>query len=486
MNISEHAVLTETTLLEPDICVIGAGSGGLTVAAAAAAFGVDVVLIEKGKMGGDCLNYGCVPSKALLAAGKAAAAYKKAEAFGIHEGQPTTAFEQVNEHVHDVIAQIEPHDSVERFEGLGVTVLQGAARFVSENEVVVGATRIKARRFVLATGSRAAVPPIKGLADVPYLTNESLFDLKDAPEHLAIIGAGPIGMEMAQAHARLGCKVTILEAQTALAVFEKEGSEIVVDRLLSDGVHFHENAKVQEIKKSASGITVVYEDSVGALQELDASHLLVATGRKPNTEGLGLDEAGITHSPRGIEVDKGLRTSNRHVYAIGDAIGGQQFTHLAGAHGSLAIRSILFRLPVDHTKLVIPRVVYTEPELGEVGLTEKEAREKFGDKVQVLSASFSGNDRAVAERDTAGGVKLIVGKGGKLLGANAVGTQAGEIISMLSVMINKGMKVSDLLSVIFPYPTRAEIVKRAALSYYSEAPKKPLVRKLISLLQRLG
>ncbi len=475
-----------TKLLTPDICVIGAGSGGLSVAAAAAAFGVDVVLIEKGKMGGDCLNYGCMPSKALLAAGKAAQQTRKAANFGIQTDLKTVDFGAANDHVQTVIAAIEPHDSQERFEGLGVTVLREQAEFIGADRLKAGDHEVKARRFVIATGSSAMVPPIPGLDQVPYYTNETLFTLRETPEHLGIIGGGPIGLEMAQAHRRLGAKVTVFEAQAALGKEDPELAGIVLDALQNEGVDILQQTAVEKIEATDSGIVVTARSSDGETQARSVSHLLVAAGRAPNVVGLGLDAAGVAFSKKGIAVDQGLRTSNRKIYAIGDVAGGLQFTHVAGYQAGLVIRSILFRLPVKMNEDIVPWVTYTSPELGHVGLTEEQARQRFGAAVKVLHADYSGNDRAQAEGQTTGRLKLIVGPRGRLLGADIVGAQAGEIINLLSLALSKKMAMKDLAGFIAPYPTLGELVRRAAISYYAEAPKNVWLRRGIGFLRKFG
>ncbi|WP_057462863.1 FAD-dependent oxidoreductase [Pseudovibrio sp. POLY-S9] len=470
--------------LTPDICVIGAGSGGLSVAAAAAAFGVDVVLIEKGKMGGDCLNYGCVPSKAIIAAGKAAATFRSSEKFGVGAQEPEIDFSKVNDHVHDVIATIAPHDSVERFEGLGVHVIQGAGEFTSADTVRVGEQIIKARRFVIATGSSAAVPPIPGIENTPYLTNENLFELKERPEHLIIIGAGPIGMEMAQAHRRLGSRVTVIEALRPLAVTDPAHAAQVIEKMESEGVEILANTKVNSVERTDAGVKVTIKVDDEAEGTVEGTHLLIAAGRAPNVSSLGLEAAGIEYSRKGIKADDGLRTTNRKVYAIGDVAGGAQFTHAAGAHASLVIRSILFRMPVNHHNITMPAVTYTEPEIGQVGLSEQQAREQLGDKLKVLTAEFSGNDRALAEGKGKGQVKLLTNGKGQLVGASIVGPGAGEQIGLLALMISQKLKVGALLGVVFPYPTLNEAIRRAALTYYADAPKNPWLRRILALLRK--
>lgn len=471
--------------LRPDICVIGAGSGGLSVAAAAAAFGVDVVLVEKGQMGGDCLNYGCVPSKALIAAAERAHAMNASQPFGVGATGFAVDFARVHDHVHEVIGAIAPHDSVERFEGLGVTVIQAAGRFVDPSTVVAGDATIKARRFVIATGSRPLIPSIPGLERVPFLTNETIFDLKVQPKHLVVIGGGPIGLELAQAHRRLGARVTVVEAQSALGREDPGMAALVLSRIREEGVDILEKTVVCRVEKEEDRMILTVEAADGE-RSLDASHLLVAAGRTPNVEGIGLDEAGIAYDRRGISVGRDLRSSNRRVYAIGDVAGGYQFTHIAGYHASLVVQALLFRLPVRENRDIVPWVTFTEPELGHVGLSEKHARARYGNKVRVLTASFSGNDRAQTARRTDGSVKLFAGPRGRLLGADIVGHSAGEIVNLLSLALSRKMTMGQIAGFIAPYPSLGEIVKRAALSYYSEVPRKPWVRRIVGILARFG
>ncbi|WP_425088617.1 dihydrolipoyl dehydrogenase family protein [Stappia sp.] len=475
-----------TRVLTPDICVIGAGSGGLSVAAAAAAFGVEVVLIEKGKMGGDCLNYGCVPSKALIASAKAAHHAAHSMSLGVSVPSVDVNFQAVHDHVHGVIGAIAPHDSVERFEGLGVEVVQEAARFVDHRTVRAGDTDVRARRFVVATGSSPAVPPIPGLDTVPYLTNETVFGLTECPQHLIVVGGGPIGLELAQAYKRLGARVTVVEAQTALAKESPDLAAIVLARLRDEGLEFLEETKVAEVSGEAGAIRVAVEDGDGR-REIAGTHLLVAAGRKPNLEGLGLEEAGIAHTRAGITVGADLRTSNKKVYAIGDIAGGLQFTHVAGYHAGIVIRAILFRLPARENRAIIPWVTFTDPEIGHVGLTEAEARTEHGHHtVRILDAPFSGNDRAQAERRTEGLVRLIVGKRGRVVGADVVGPSAGEIVNLLSLVVSKGLSVRDLAGFVSPYPSLSEAVRRAAISYYADSAKNPWVRRVVRLLAAFG
>lgn len=478
--------------LTPDVVVIGGGSGGLTTAAVMASFGVPVVLIEKHKMGGDCLNVGCVPSKAILAAAKHAHAIMEGPKFGIHakgkKGAPFDVdFSTVHDHIKDVIGTIAPVDSVERYEGLGVTVLGGEARFTGPQTVQVGNTTVKARRVVIATGSRPAVPPIPGLDTVPYITNEVIFDRKELPEHLIIVGGGPIGLELAQAHNRLGAKVTVLEGAKILGREDREAAELVKTTLESEGVTIHEHTLATNVAKADEGVEVTIEVGEGddkETQTITGSHIMVAAGRAVNVEGLDLEKAGIDYDRSGIKVDAGMRTSNRKVFAIGDVAGGLQFTHVAGYHGALIARSILFRLPIKQNATILPKTTYTDPEVASVGATEEELKGTPG--LRVLRWAFHENDRAIAERTTEGFIKVFTSKRGKILGTVIVGPKAGEIISLWGLAIAKGMKVSDVTSWVAAYPTLSEVGRRAAVEYYKGATDNPTLRKIITFLQRFG
>jgi pyruvate/2-oxoglutarate dehydrogenase complex dihydrolipoamide dehydrogenase (E3) component len=473
------------TLLKPDICVIGAGSGGLTIAAAAASFGVSVVLIEKGKMGGDCLNYGCVPSKALIAAGKAADSMRHANKFGIKAVEPEVDFKAVHDHVHAVIHAIAPNDSVERFTALGVKVIEAAGKFTDKNTVEAGEFQIKARRFVIATGSSAFVPPIQGLSDVEFLTNETLFEQVKRPQKLIIIGGGPIGMEMAQAHQRLGSQVTVIEGAKALGKDDPELADVVLQRLRADGVTILEETKVVSVERRSKNIIRVNADGKDGAITVEGSHILVAAGRKANVDGLGLENAKIKFDRRGISVGTNLRSSNRRVYAVGDVAGGLQFTHVAGYQAGLVVRALLFRLPIKNQTRHIPWATYTDPELANVGMTEADAR-KANIALNVLRWPYGENDRAQAERKTAGLIKVITDAKGRILGAGIAGAGAGEMINLWSLAVAKNMTVRDIAGYVPPYPTMTEIGKRAAVSFYTPQTRKPFVRKLVGWLARFG
>lgn len=474
------------TVLKPDICVIGGGSGGLTVAAAVAAFAVPVVLIERGKMGGDCLNYGCVPSKSMLAAAKQAHLLSNGAVFGVADVEPHVDFDKVMQHVREVIASIAPHDSVERFTDLGVKVIQEEARFRDPRTVVAGDCEVQARRFVIATGSAPMVPPISGLEEVRYLTNETVFENAERPEHLIVIGAGPVGMELAQAHHRLGSRVTVIEAQVALGKDDPELASVVIEHLRHEGVEIIEHAKATRVEKLGESGCRIHIERDGEPQILEGSHLLVAAGRRPNLATLDLERAGIAHNTKGIEVSDKLRTTNRRVYAIGDAVaGGLQFTHVANHQAGLVVRALLFRQPAREDRAIVPWVTYTDPELAQIGLTEAEAR-KQGTLAQVLRWPFSNNDRAITERATIGFIKLIAGRRGRILGVSIVGGGAGEMMSFWSLALSHRMTVRDITSFIAPYPTRSEVGKRAAITYFSPLARKPALRGLIRFLRLFG
>lgn len=467
--------------IKTDLCIIGAGAGGLSVAAGAAQMGARVVLIERGEMGGDCLNTGCVPSKALIAAAKAAQAMRNGQGFGIAPMEPQVNFTKVKDHVTRVVETIAPIDSQQRFEGLGVRVLRHEAQFTGSRDVTAGPYRVFARRFVIATGSRPFIPPIPGVEKIPYLTNETIFALREKPEHLIILGGGPIGMEMAQAHCRLGCRVTVLEAAQVLGHDDPEMVAIVLDQLRAEGVEIIEGVRVTGLSGQEGAIRVALQDG----QDIKGTHLLLAAGRKVALDGLGLDVARVDHTDRGVTVGANLRSiSNRRVYAVGDAAGRGQFTHLAGHHAGVVIRQALLGLPARAQDHHIPRVTYTDPELAQVGMTEAEARQAHGDAVQVIRLPFSDNDRAQTEGRTDGLIKLMVVKG-RPTGVSIAGPGAGELVGFWALAMAGRIKLSTIAGAIIPYPTMNEISKRAAGTYFS--PRlfdNPWLSRFVGLVQR--
>ena len=472
--------------LKPDICVIGGGAGGLSVAAAAAAFGVSTVLIERGSMGGDCLNSGCVPSKALLAAGKRAAQMRGAGAFGVSAPAIEIDFAKVHDHVHRVIATIAPTDSAERFAGLGVQVIPGHAKFRDRRTVMVDDRyEIRARRFVIATGSTPAIPPIPGLDQGPYLTNETVFTLTERPEHLIVIGAGPVGLEMAQAFRRLGSEVVVLEAATPLAKDDPECASVVLAQLEREGVVIISGTNVTRVEHAQGKVRVALQVA-GREEIIESTHILIAAGRKPTVDGLYLEAAGVKYDRSGVRVNKKLKTSNKRIYAIGDVAAGQlQFTHAANYHAGLVIRNALFRLPTRVDKNAVPWVTFTEPELAQTGMTEAEARTR-GIKVKILRWPYHGNDRAQAERETRGHIKVVTRANGKILGVSIVGMQAGELIATWTLAIAQGLNIRAMTGIVLPYPTLSEIGKRAAIDFFTPSLTRPWVRRIIAWLRIFG
>jgi pyruvate/2-oxoglutarate dehydrogenase complex dihydrolipoamide dehydrogenase (E3) component len=420
----------------------------------------------------------------LIAAGKAAQAHHLAERLGVKSPAPEVDFRRVQAHVQGVIAAIAPMDSVERFEGLGATVIQAAARFTGRREVEAGGRRITARRFVVATGSKALVPPIPGLDEVSFLTNETVFDLTELPEHLIVIGGGPIGCELGQAFRNLGARVSVIEMFEIMPKDDPELVEIVRGRLRADGIELHEQTKVVGVAAAEGGVVVTVERS-GVTRQIGGSALLLAAGRQPSLDGLNLEAAGIEYDKTGIRTDARLRTSNRKIYAAGDVTGGYQFTHMAGYHAGIVIRNALFRLPAKVGSDAVPWVTYTEPELANVGLTEAQARERAG-TVRILRAPFAENDRAQTERMTDGLIKVITQPNGRILGAAIVGPQAGDLIQPWILAISQKLKIGALAQMIAPYPTRGELAKRAAGSFYIPKLFGDGSKKIVRLLSRFG
>ena len=466
-----------------DMAVIGAGSAGLSVTYAATQLGLNVALIERDRMGGDCLNVGCVPSKALLAAAHAAETARTAGRLGIGLSPPAVDWAGVQRHVHGAIATIAPTDSEARYTGLGATVLHGNARFTGPASLGVDGRTLKARRIVIAAGSRARVPDLPGLAAVPYVTHANLFDLPKRPDHLLIIGGGPIGLEMAQAHAGLGCQVTVVQKGS---IAPKDDPDLVAplrDLLLAQGVRILEHATIAAVEP---GPVLLLQDG----GRIAGTHLLVATGRQPNLEGLGLDAAGIRATNRGIATDAGLRSpTNGAVYAVGDiadpaGIGPRYFTHVGSYHAGIVIRRAVFRLPVRVDYAALPRVTYTDPELAQVGMTEAEAR-AAGWRASVLRFPMAENDRAITEGRTEGLVKLVISPQGRVLGAGILAPHAGEMIGVWTLAIARQVPLAALAGMIVPYPTRSEAGKRAAGIRYAARLFAPRTRRLVRLLMHL-
>jgi pyruvate/2-oxoglutarate dehydrogenase complex dihydrolipoamide dehydrogenase (E3) component len=481
--LGSYTVMAET--LRPDICVIGGGPGGLSVAAAAAGFGVPTVLIERDKMGGNSLNAGSVPSKALLAAAKRADALRTAKTFGVLGPNTGVNFSDVHRHIRSVIAALTPAGSAERLTGLGVRVIHAQAKFKDRNTVVAGDTEIHARRVVIAAGSKPVLPAIPGLDSGPYLTSESIFDLTERPEHLIIIGAGPTGLELAQAFRRLGSSVTVLERAQPLGKDDPECAAVVVAQLEREGVVIRSGLNLIDIAHAGRTVTATIE-SGGAEQTITGSHLLVAAGRNPSIADLGLDAAGIRLERSGIVVNRKLKTGNRRVYAIGDCVAGRlQLAHAANYHAGLVIRNALFRLPVRVNNDCIPWVIFTDPELAQAGLTEAQARQK-GVKICVTRWPYHDNDRAQAEGVQRGHIKVVTTAKGKIVGVTIVGAQAGELIAMWVLAVARNLNLRDVADLVLPYPTLAEVGKRAAIDYFTPSLTGVWARRIIGLMRTFG
>lgn len=463
--------------LNCDIAILGAGAGGLSLAAGAQQMGAKVILIESGKMGGDCLNYGCIPSKALIAAARKAYMMKMAHTLGVQAGEIQVDFKAVMQHVHQVIEHISVHDSVERFTKLGVKVIQAKGRFVDGNTLAADDYLIKAKRVVIATGSKPFIPPIDGLSSAQYYTNESIFTLNKLPQHLLVIGGGPIGCELAQAFAMLGSRVTLLEMFNILPKDDSDCVDIVRQQLLNTGVDLFENVSQVKIKTEQNNQSVATFEKDNTSTSVSPSHILVATGRQANVEELALESAGIAYTTRGVAVDKRLRTTNKNVFALGDVTGGYQFTHVANYHAGIAIKNILFKLPAKIDERAIPWITYTTPEIAHVGLTAKQAENIQG--TQIIEADLSENDRAQADGQTLGKIKVIVSKSGVALGVTIVGHQASDLILPWIMIVREKKSLRSITDAIIPYPTVSELSKKAAGSYYAPKLFSPKVKRIV-------
>lgn len=472
---------------EYDIVIIGGGSAGLVVASAAAQLNAKVALVERDRLGGDCLWYGCVPSKSIIHASRIAYEVKNASRFGIYCDNPQIEFAKAMGHVQNAIAAIQPNDSPERFASLGVEVIFGSGQFIDEQTFSINNRSLTARTFVISTGSRPAIPPIAGLEQVGYLTNEQIFNITERPESLAIIGGGPIGCELGQAFSRLGSQVTIIAgSDRILSKEDPEAAQVVQSQLISEGIRVITNTRVEKIEV-AEGKKIV---SAGE-EKIVVDQILIATGRQPNVELLNLEAAGVEYTKKAIEVNDKLQTTNPRIYACGDAIGGYQFTHVAGYEASVVLKNALF-FPLTKTNYrVIPWATFTDPELARVGLTEPQAREKYGDDIYILKQNFADVDRAQAEASTNGFAKIITRSNGEILGATLVGPSAGELIHEVVLAMSHNLKVSALSGIIHVYPTLAEVNSKAALQltkqkYAKNSTLQTLLNKFFQFRRRFG
>jgi pyruvate/2-oxoglutarate dehydrogenase complex dihydrolipoamide dehydrogenase (E3) component len=474
-----------TKALTPDICVIGAGTGGLAVAQTAAAYGAAVVLVEKAEMGGGRVQ-DRVRRMALLAAARQAHAMRTPADFGIAPAEPWIDFKRVMQSVRNSVASVEPAVSRERLTALGVTVIKAEGRFKNRTTLTAGDAEIRARRFVVAVGSAAATPNTPGLESVDYLTEASVFGLTTRPDHLIILGGEPSALEFAQAFRRLGCAVTIIHEATLLTSEDPEMTAVLLRQLRAEGICIVEGAKTLSIERNGDGVRLQVA-ATGPDKPLEGSHLLVLGGRTADTAGLDLRKGRIALRPDGaaIDVSAMLRTRNPRVYAIGAATGERPHAHLAQYHAGLVLRALLFRLPAKDRRPAVSRVVLTDPELAHVGLTEKEARQRTR-ALRILRWPFAENDRAQAERNSAGHVKLVADRAGRILGATIAGANASELIQPWALALEHRLRLRDMAAHMAPSPTRSEIGKRAAMSYFTSAAQRPLLRRLAGLLRKLG
>lgn len=463
------------------LVVLGAGPAGLVTAVASAGLGAKVALVEKHLMGGDCLNVGCVPSKALIAAGRAAAAVRRAADFGVTvSGEVTVDFEAVMERLRRLRAGLAKHDSVARFTDLGIDVFVGEGRFTGARQVEVDGRTLRFDKACIATGARPVAPPVPGLTEAGYLTNEQVFNLTRLPARLAVVGAGPIGCELAQAFARLGARVTLLDMAPQVLIREDpDAAALVQAALVRDGVELCLGARLQGVESAEAGKVVTLELG-GATKQVEVDEILVGAGRAPNVQGLGLEAAGVDFDPKvGVTVDDFLRTSNPDVFAAGDVCFPYKFTHTADFLARAVIRNALFPFGTARASaLTIPWVTYTDPEVAHVGLYERDARER-GIEVDTYLVELSGVDRAVLEGDTQGFVKVHTRKGGDaILGATIVSAHAGEMISEVTVAMKAGMGLGALASVIHPYPTTADAIRKAG-DLYNKTRLTPFAKRVM-------
>lgn len=461
-----------------DIAVIGGGAGGLVVASVAAQLDLRVALVEKEQLlGGDCLHYGCVPSKALLRTAHVAHTVTNAGDYGISAGNANTDMGRVNAYINDAVTTIQQHDSHERFRELGCDIYTGNARFTDAHHIQVNDAALNARRFVIATGSRAWVPDIEGIGAVSYLTNEDMYSLEALPESLLVLGAGPVGVEMAQAYARLGSRVTLIElAEHILPRFDHEVSRVLKEQLLMDGINIVHGA-VARVSQQQNIRTIVMDDG----RKFSGDQLLVAIGRRPVVDELDLDRAGVEYTDNGIKVNARMQSSRRHIYACGDVTGLMPFTHVAEQQAGVVIANALFRIPKRMSYRVIPAVVYTQPECAQIGLTRDEAQQDAS--TEVIRFDLKQLDRAVADNTTRGFIKLIVKKG-RIAGAQVIGHHAGEVIHELALAMQENMKLSKITALVHAYPGYSQLNRRVASQYYRDSLFSPFSKKLVRFLSR--
>jgi pyruvate/2-oxoglutarate dehydrogenase complex dihydrolipoamide dehydrogenase (E3) component len=452
-----------------DIGIIGGGAAGLTVASGAAQLGAKTLLIEKEpSLGGDCLHFGCVPSKTLIHSAHVYHLMQNAERFGLPKTRiPPVDFKQIANRIQTVIATIQQHDSEERFCGLGAKVLFGEAVFTDEHTIDLEGHRKSAKSWVIATGSSPVAPPIPGLHDTTFLTNREIFSLDHLPESMVILGGGPIGIEMAQAFNRLGTKVTVVDrSDQILGKEDKDMADMVASVMEDEGVTFFLEASIEGVLETHAQKSVQIIDGSGESKVLNAEAILVAMGRAPNIQNMGLEGIGVAYDRYGISVNKRMRTNHKHIYAAGDVSGGFQFTHAAGYEGGIVLSNAIFRLPRKTDYTFLPWCTYTDPELASIGMNEKTAKSK-GLDYTVWTEEFKDNDRSLAEDETTGRIKMILDAKEKPLGVQILGPRAGDLLSEWVAILNGKVKLSTLAAAVHPYPTIGEINKRVAGNFFS-------------------
>jgi pyruvate/2-oxoglutarate dehydrogenase complex dihydrolipoamide dehydrogenase (E3) component len=467
-----------------DMIIIGAGAAGLTVAAGAAQLGAKTALIEKDRLGGDCLFYGCVPSKTLIKVAKVYHYAKNMKAFGLPQVEmPPCDLKSVMDHVRQVIDKVAVHDSVERFRGMGVDVIFGSAEFFSDHEVRVNGRTLSGKRFTIATGSRPMVFPIEGLQQTGFVTNVEVFSMENLPDRLVVLGAGPIGAELAHAFARLGSEVTLVDiVESPLSFEDSDIADVVIKQMVQDGISLRMGSKAKKAYPDGSHKVVVIEGQEGTEEAIACDEILVATGRRPNVEGLSLEAAGVSYAKQGIETDNHMQTSTKHIYAAGDVNGKFPFTHIAGAEGSIIVRNAIMHIPGKINYNMTPWVTFTDPEVASIGYNERRAeQEEIAYDTHV--EDYEEVDRALAESEYKGKIKILTEAGSdKIIGVQIVGLHAGELIGSSILAVNKHMKLSDLATPIFAYPTLSEIHKKSAGKYYAQKIFSPKVRSILKFI----
>lgn len=471
-----------------DIIVVGGGAGGLFAASVANTLGAKVYMIEKKRLGGDCTWFGCMPSKALLKSASVVNLLKRASNFGIKfNNQLNLDTRNVMSHVRDVVAEISTHHPNEVFERRGIKIVIGSPKFINRNTIQVNNQSLSAKKFIICTGSHPVIPPIEGLSDIDYLTNENIFDLDVLPKSLIVLGGGPIGVELSQALARLGVKIHIVEMLDRILFREdKEVAAVLEKTLQKEGIDILSGKKAVKFAKSNDLVIVTLEDKNGKKEEISAENVLVAVGRAPNLDGLSLEAAGIEYTKKGISLDSYLRTTNKDIFVCGDIASPYQFSHVAAYQASVCVRNALFKR-IAHQRVSyinITWATFTEPELAHLGLTEEEAKQKYKN-IKVYKNEYGSSDRAVTDLEKQGLIKIITDKKGYVLGAHIVGAQASEVIQGFLLAKSLNIPLSKIASVLYIYPTLSELVKKTSAKTLIEKMDNPMVKYIIKIMKKI-